>query len=257
MREFLEDALKHQDAGAGRQQKDRLRELPKRFYKDVTVSQDDGLYRVLLDQKPTKTPSGTQITTCSAELAAYMRGEWAAQGELIDPDAMPHVRLVNSAIEGGDAAQPGLIDEIVKYAGNDLLLYRAESPRELVERQEEAWDAVLVKLARHFSVRFQPTVGILHKEQSPETLSALRSSLADLHYMAATAMVSVTSLTGSGFLAIALREKLIDSDTAWSAAHIDEDYQISLWGEDFEASEKRKMRRNEFNAAVNVIKLLA
>ena len=257
MREFLEDALQHQDAGVGRQQKDRLVELPKRFYATVGVREENGTYAVTLDNRATKTPTGKSITTANADLASLMRYEWEAQGNHIDPDTMPHVKLVNSAVEGGEEAQPALIEEVIKYAGNDLLLYRADSPRELVARQEQAWDDVLVKLARHFSVSFQPTVGILHKAQSPDMLERLKMSLAGLHYLPATALVSITGLTGSGLLAIALREKLIDHDAAWAAAHVDEDYQISLWGEDFEASEKRKQRRTEFDAAANVIRLLA
>lgn len=257
MREFLEDALSHQDAGAGRQQKDRLVELPKRFYDSVEVREDDGVYTVTLNNRVTKTPTGKSVTTTNADLATFMRHEWEAQGEFIDPDTMPHVKLVNSAVEAGEEAQAAFVEEVIKYAGNDLLLYRADSPRELVARQDEVWDDILVKLARHFSVSFQPTVGILHKEQSPEMLSRLKASLADLHFLPVTAMVSMTGLTGSGLLTMALREKLIDPDAAWTAAHVDEDYQISLWGEDYEAAEKRKQRRREFDAAANVIRLLA
>lgn len=257
MREFLEDALKHQDAGAGRQQRDKLRELPKRFYDTVDIREEEGAFTVTLNNRVTKTPTGKSVTTTNADLASYMRHEWEAQGEFIDPDTMPHVKLINSAVEGGEEAQPALVDEVIKYAGNDLLLYRADSPRELVQRQEAVWDDVLVRIARHFSVSFQPTVGILHKEQFAETLARLKASLLDMHHVPATAMVSLTGLTGSGLLAIALREGLVDSDTAWTAAHVDEDYQISLWGEDFEAAESRKRRRREFDAAVNVIKLLA
>lgn len=257
MREFLEDAIKNQDAGVGRQQRDRFKELPKRFYETVGVREEDGVYSVTLNNSVTRTPTGKPITTTNADLNSYMRHEWEAQGEYIDPDTMPHVKLFNSAFEGGEEAQPALVEEVVKYAGNDLLLYRADSPRELVDKQEQVWDDVLVKLARHFSVSFQPTVGIIHKEQSSDMLAKLKASITDLHYLPATAMVSITSLTGSGLLAIALREKLIDRDAAWTAAHVDEDYQISLWGEDFEAAEKRKRRRTEFDAAANVIKLLA
>lgn len=257
MREFLEDAFKHQDAGLGRQQKDRLQDLPKRFYTEVDVVEDNGIFAVTLNKCVAKSPTGKSITTTNADLASYMRHEYAAQTTHIDPATMPHVRLMNSAIEGGEEAGPALIDEIIKYASNDLLLYRADTPRELVERQEAVWDAVLVKIARHFGVSFQPTVGILHQEQPRETLARLRATLADLHYVPATAMVSVTGLTGSGLLAIGLKEKLIDADEAWTAAHVDEDYQISLWGEDYEAAAKRTQRRREFDAAVNVIRLLA
>src|SRR5690606_28800756 len=104
MREFLEDALRHQDAGAGRQQRDRLVELPKRFYDSVEVKEENGVYTVTLHNRVTKTPTGRSITTTTADLASYMRHEWAAQDEFIDPDTMPHVKLINSAVEGGEEA---------------------------------------------------------------------------------------------------------------------------------------------------------
>ena len=36
---------------------------------------------------------------------------------------------------------------------------------------------------------------------------------------------------------------------AWSAAHVDEDYQTRLWGEDSEAQQRRERRWREFEAA--------
>ncbi|WP_417581951.1 ATP12 family chaperone protein [Pelagibacterium sp.] len=256
MREFLEDAIRHQDAGQGRDQKDLIRELPKRFYKSAEIAEQDGVFSVLLDGRVTKTPTGKLVGVRHPEIAERMRDEWEAQSERIDPDMMPHVKLINSAVEAGDETRAALLDEVVKYAGNDLLLYRADSPRELVEKQEQIWDDVLVRIARHFSVSFQPTVGILHKAQSRDMLDKLRSAIEPLHHIPATAMVSVTGLTGSGLLAVALRECLVDADAAWTAAHVDEDYQISLWGEDYEAAARRRQRRLEFDAAVNVIKHL-
>jgi chaperone required for assembly of F1-ATPase len=72
-----------------------------------------------------------------------------------------------------------------------------------------------------------------------------------------TTMVSITGLTGSGLLAIGLRHGLIDADAAWTAAHVDEDYQIGLWGEVEEATERRAKRRIEFDAAVELLGLMA
>lgn len=256
MREFLEDALDHRDAGLGRAQNER-RDLPKRFYKDVAVVADGTGFIVTLDGRQTKTPTKRPIVVSSKALADAIAGEWAAQKDHVDPDIMPHTRLVNSAIEGGPEARDALVDEIAKYAGNDLLLYRADTPRELVARQDEVWDPVLVALARRYSVTFEPTVGIIHQAQSDDTLNALRAAIADLDFLRATAMVSVTGLTGSGLLAIAIRDELIDPDGAWTAAHLDEDYQIGHWGEDYEAAARRKRRRIEFDAAVNAIKWLA
>ncbi|HTJ56962.1 MAG TPA: ATP12 family protein [Devosiaceae bacterium] len=257
MREFIEDAHKHRDDGYGRAQAHaRGEDLPKRFYKETGVGVVDGGYTVTLDGRPTRTPGRVPVVVPVEALARLMAEEWAAQGERIDPATMPIVRLVNSAIESGIERLPAFREEVAKYAGNDLLLYRAEAPHELVVEEEAAWDAALVKLARHFGVAFQPTMGIIHQDQPEATLARVTEAIAEEELLAITALVSITSLTGSGLLAIGLREGLFTPDEVWTAAHVDEDYNMRLWGETEEAVGRRFKRRKEFDAAVKVLELV-
>ncbi|WP_127143374.1 ATP12 family chaperone protein [Pelagibacterium montanilacus] len=256
MREFLEEALDHRDDGYGRSQKQQRRELPKRFYTEVAVASAEGGHTVTLDGRTIKTPTKRSVVVPSRILAERMSAEWSAQGTHIDPETMPHIKLINSAVEGGEPARVPLIDEVLKFCANDLLLYRADTPRELVERQEKVWDDVLIRLARHHGVSFAPTVGVMHRDQPSDTLARLRARLDPLDFITATAMVSITGIMGSGLLAMAHYDRLIDRDAAWTAAHVDEDYQMSLWGEDYEAAARRARRRIDFDAAVNVIEWL-
>jgi chaperone required for assembly of F1-ATPase len=254
MRDFLEDALNHRDDGYGRAQKHVKQELPKRFYTEAAVAPVEGGFTVTLDGRPTKTPGNkTPVVVPSAELAAVMAAEWAAQGERINAATMPVVRLVNSAIESGDVMVQAFREEVVKYAGSDMLLYRADSPRELVAEQERLWDDALVRVARQFGVSFQPTIGILHQAQPEATLARLAEVLEGEDLITMTALVSITNLTGSGILAIALHHKLIAPEDVWTMAHVDEDYQAKLWGIDEEAALRRAKRKAEFDAAVTVL----
>lgn len=256
MREFLEEAEEHRNDGYGRAQHLNKVELPKRFYKEVGVGAAPGGFAVTLDGRSPRTPGQKPVVVPQQALAAAMAEEWAAQGEFIDPKVMPIVRLVNSAIEAGEARLGALRDEIVKYAGNDLLLYRADTPRELVADQERVWDAALVRIARHFDIAFQPTIGIVHQPQPAPTLERLGQSLADTGLIEIVALNSLTGITGSGLLSIALREKLMTAEEVWTAAHVDEDYNVRLWGEVEEATERRTKRRLDFDAAVRVLELV-
>jgi chaperone required for assembly of F1-ATPase len=256
MRDFIEDAHQHRDDGYGRVQAHDKAELPRRFYKETAVAPAEGGFTVTLDRHPTRTPGRVPVVVPHEALARLMAEEWAGQGERIDADIMPIVRLVNSAIESGAERLPVFRDEVVKYAGNDLLLYRADSPRELVAEEEALWDAALVKLARHFGIGFQPTIGILHQEQPAATLARLAAAIADEPLLAMTALVSITALTGSGLLAIGLRHGLFTPDEVWKAAHVDEDHNMRLWGEMEEATARRQKRRREFDAAVKVLELI-
>jgi len=257
MRDQLEEAHKHRDDGFGRaQQLDKV-ELPKRFYGEAAVVSVSGGFAVTLDNRPTLTPGKrVPIVVPAAGIATTMADEWAGQGERIDPTTMPTVRLVNSALESGEAMIPAFRDEIIKFAGGDLMLYRADSPAELVAEQEAVWDKALVALARHFGVSFQPTIGIMPQKQPDATLARLAHSLQHEGLLALTALVSITGLTGSGLLTLGYWNQLFTPDHIWTAAHIDEDFQIRQWGEDEEASIRRAKRRREFDAAVNVLETL-
>ena len=257
MRDQLDEIQKHLDDGYGRaQQLDKV-ELPKRFYKDVGVAPVDGGFVVTLDGRQTRTPGHKhRITVPVAAIATAMAEEWSTQGEFIDATTMPMVRLINSAVESGEEMVPAFREEVLKFSAGDLLLYRADTPQELVGKQEAAWDYALTVLARHFGVSFQPTRGIIHQPQPKATLDRLAESLGDENLLTLTALVSMTGLTGSGLLTIGLLHQLFTPDQVWTAAHVDEDYQIGHWGQDEEAIHRRAKRRVEFDTAVMVVAAL-
>lgn len=257
MRDMLEDAEKHRDDGYGRAQAHVKQHMPKRFYMETGVGVVDGGFTVTLDGKATKTPGAkVPVVVPVAGIATIMAEQWAAQGERIDAETMPMVRLINSALEGGEAAIPAYREEIVKFAANDLLLYRVDSPKELVEDHEALWDGALVTLARHFDVSFQPTIGIIHQPQPAATLAKLADALQDEGLFVLVPLVAITGITGSGLLAIGLWHQLFTADHVWTIAHVDEDFQARLWGEDEEAMKRRAKRRIEFDAAVQLLEFM-
>lgn len=257
MRDQLEDIQKHIDDGYGRAQHLNRVELPKRFYKEVAAGPVEGGFTVTLDGRQARTPAlKVPVLVPAAAIATAMAAEWGAQGKVIDPGTMPTVRLVNSALESGETSVPAFRDEIVKFAGGDLLLYRADSPQPLVVEQERHWDKALVEIARHFGVSFQPTFAIKHQPQPQTTLERLAAALEGEHLLTLTAMVSMTGLTGSGLLTLGYWHRLLDVEQIWAAAHVDEDYQISQWGQDDEAAARRALRRVEFDTAVAVLEAM-
>jgi len=257
MRDFLEDAHEHRQDGYGRAQAANRVPLMKRFYKAVTVAPAEGGHAILLDGKNMKTPGGKPVHVPTVALAEAMGREWEAQATEIDFRVMPLVRLAHSAVESGAEGAQAFRDEIVKYAGNDLLLYRADGPDSLVREQERLWDPVLATLAEVHGVSFAPTVGIIHKAQPEATLTTLGATVADEDHFALAALMQMVSLTGSALLTLAYRQNLIDSGAVWTAAHVDEDHNVRLWGEDDEATRRRAQRFVEFSAAVDMLKALA
>ena len=81
-------------------------------------------------------------------------------------------------------------------------------------------------------------------------------SLAGYDAFALAALHVMTTLMGSVLLALAHARGRLSAEEAWAAAHVDEDWQISKWGEDAEASARRQRRWAEMQAASRLLTLL-
>lgn len=232
------------------------RALPKRFYNEVmTESLPDG-YCIALDGRPVRTPGKNRLVLPSVALASAIAQEWQAQGDVIDPAAMPLTKIANTGIDGVADKMAEVRAEIVSYAGNDLICYRAAHPQELVERQAVTWDPVLAWAEEACGVALKVATGIMPVAQTQEALVATDAAWRDLDALALAAGHVLVSLSGSNLLALAVLRGHLDVEAAWAAAHVDEDWQISQWGEDAEAQERRELRRREFQAAADFLQLM-
>ncbi|MDJ0513482.1 MAG: ATP12 family protein [Methyloceanibacter sp.] len=229
--------------------------LPKRFYKDVTVAEEGGKAGIFLDGRPVRTPGKAPLAVPSEALAQAVADEWQAQGETIDPATMPMTKLVNSAIDGVVGQEGAVIDDILAHAGSDLLCYRASGPEGLLALQAEAWDPVLSWAAGSLGAPFSLAEGVMHVPQPEASLVALRAEFEPLDALKLAALHVMTTLTGSALLPLAVARGELSPEAAWEAAHVDEDWQISQWGEDSEAMARRKNRKNDFDAAARLLAL--
>ncbi len=226
--------------------------LPKRFYQDVSV-REGAFFQILLDGRQVKTPKKRALMLPTRALAQAVAAEWSAQEKFIDPAAMPLTRFANTAIDAVSETLDAVAADIVAFAGSDLLCYRAEAPRDLAILQAKAWDPVLAWAETTLRARFAVVEGVMPVEQPAAALYPIASALQPHEPFRLTALHILTTLTGSALLALAHAGGHLSSDATWSAAHIDEDYQISLWGPDEEAAARRQFRRREFDAACTLL----
>lgn len=243
--------------------RDPARPLPKRFYKEASVGETEKGFRVLLDGRPVNTPARRQIVVPSRPLAEALAAEWAGQGEKIDPATMPLTRLVNSALDGVAGQMAEVEAELVKYAGSDMLCYRAGEPESLAAAQRAAWDPLVAFARDKLGARLALAEGVMFAAQPEESVEALARAVrayvgeGEAAPLRLAALHVMTTLTGSLILALAKALKEIDLATAWGAAHIDEDFQMRAWGADAEALSRREARFAEMTAAAFVADCLA
>lgn len=226
--------------------------LRRRLYdKATTAALADG-YAVRLDDKPIRTPARRLLAAPTLALAEAIAAEWQAQKDIIDPAKMPLTRLANAIVDGvADAPQP-VATEIAKYLGSDLLLYRAGAPPGLVERQAQHWDPILDWARQALGADFNLGEGVVHVAQPEAVLAAARAAI-PLEPWRLGAVHSMTTLTGSALIALAMARGALSADAAWQAAHVDEDWNMAQWGRDELAMARREFRFAEFQAAATVL----
>jgi chaperone required for assembly of F1-ATPase len=249
----------------------------RRFYKTVTIAAGESghgvrLYTVHLDGKPARTPARQPLAAPAPELARALADEWAAQGEHIDPAKMPRTRLANTIIDGVAAARGEIAAEIRKYLASDLVFYRAEAPAALRARQAQHWDPIVAWARQALGADFKLSTGVVHVAQPAAAIEAAAAAIphdpipddgapndaapndaAPNDDWRLGALHVATTLTGSALIALALMRGAISPDAAWAAAHVDEDWNMSLWGRDEIALDRRAKRFADMQAAATVL----
>ena len=203
-------------------------------------------------------PGGRNLALPTLAAAQVLAAEWAALGEMIDPALMPWTRIVNSAIDGVAYRLAATVDEITKYAGSDLVCYRAGEPEALVRAQAAAWDPVLAFARKKLGASFICTErrGV-HRTAGSRFHGSERSHRAHREWRAGGALRARRAACDDDAhrlgLACSRRGAWRATATdAWRVAHVDEDFEMRAWGEDAQALRRRARQWREMEAAAGL-----
>ena len=255
MRDLIEDIFAGSPLDPSEAARRSARPQRRRFYRSARVDEGAGTFPILLDDRPVRTPARRALEAPSRALADALAAEWNAQGEFLDPAGMPLTRLANSIIDGVVDAPEAVAAEIGKFLACDLLYYRADRPEGLVARQIQHWDPLMGWARDALGASFVLAQGINFVAQPEAALKAARAAIPQ-HPWRLGAVHSITTLTGSALLALAVDAGRLSAQDAWTAAHVDEDWNMELWGRDELALERRRLRWAEMEAAASVLALL-
>ncbi|EGF89781.1 ATP12 chaperone family protein [Asticcacaulis biprosthecium C19] len=215
---------------------DQLGHRPKRFWKEVTVTEGLG---IALDGRPVKTPSGAHLVLPVHTLAHPVAAEWAAVGEHVDYDAMPLTRLGFAAIDRMPDIQDEIVSEVLRYAETDLICYPSEYPESLIAQEAELWDPVLHWARQDLGLEFHQNLTLIHRPQPAQTLERLQAFVRGMTPYEQAGLMSATPLLGSVVLAMALWHGHLTGEAAFVASTVGETFQAGIWGNDTEADQRR------------------
>ena len=200
---------------------------------------------------------GSFLNVVIYRVPVMLEREWAAQAEFIDPTTMPATRLLHAALDHVAHAMDEVRADILKYAGSDLVCYRAHDPVALIARQAMLWDPVLAHADRRYGARFLLAEGIRFVEQPSRAMDALRPRLDTIiDPIALSALHVLTTLSGSALIALAVADRALMPDAGFDAGECDADYETGIWGFDEEASARRAARLAEFRTAATLLHLV-
>lgn len=219
----------------------------KRFYKTAGHTADaTGMHAITLDGRPVRTPARAVLAVPARALADAIAAEWNAQGERIDAATMPITGFANAAIDRVLPDVATFVRTISAYGANDLLCYRADDPPELVAEQATAWDPLLGWARGRYDIAFTVTGGIMPVDQPAATVERLTAAVAALDPWLLPGLGTIVSLAGTLVGALAFAEGAVTADALWTAACVDEDWQVRQWGDDYEAAARAESRKLQF-----------
>ena len=227
----------------------------KRFYTACSAVAAGLQWQVQLDGRPVRTQGAQPQLVPSHTLAEALVGEWAAQGEQIDPAGFPLRDLADYAI---DIVQPDpgqVADDLLRFAETDTLCYRAEPDEALGIRQRDMWEPLILAAEARLGVRFIRLAGVIHRPQPSETLAALRAEMLRLDAFELAALHTLASLAASLIVGLAALDPAADALALFAASNLEEDWQAELWGKDEAAIVLRARRLAGFCEAARFVNL--
>ncbi len=234
------------------------KKFPKKFFdlaEHAESKSKDG-YVILLDGRTLKTPLKNTLLLPTKQLARAICDEWNALGEYINPDHLPLTKTANSAIEKTTPNHTHVVSEMVRFGETDLLFYQQETPEKLTANHALHWHPILKWAEDYWNIHYKTTYGISHIEQDKKILDHYKTYISALNPHQLSALYLLTTATGSLLIALAYHAQFLTQKDVKKAAFVDEDWQISQWGEDEEAQEIRNFKLNEITSFCTYLDLV-
>ena len=220
--------------------------------------------------------TGNVMASVSDDEARQLRREELPDGPALALVAVGVARVGERRVfvAGGQRLDREFLASLVLPAGMRVLLYRnlepVFSPRSMPptnvfqiflpligQLRMTVLDVELAPGSQPILVGREPSPALaVPVPQAAGTPLKFADAIGGLDPFRLTALHVMTTLTGSAILAFAVPERASSRDDAWTAAHVDEDFQIEQWGADAEATERRQRRWTEMEAAVRLLELM-
>ncbi|XP_018306127.1 ATP synthase mitochondrial F1 complex assembly factor 2 [Mycetomoellerius zeteki] len=203
----------------------------KRFYRRTNILSSGDKFEVTLDQRKLKTPQGRVFEVSSKPLALAVAAEWDAQKKTIDRGSMHLTSLCNTVLDNPhNRTKIDLVNHMVNCLEMDTVLFYSSEVDELYQLQIEKWEPIFHWFCEHYNVEIMRTQSIQAPTVSMETKAALTRHLLSHNFNSIFGLVYAVDGLKSIILTLATTARIINIPEAVNLSRLEEEYQISHWG---------------------------
>ena len=228
-----------------------------KFWKKVTIKKlESNSFQVMLDEKILKTPLKREFVLPNLKLAQEIVKEWDQDAKNINTDSMIFYSLMATSLDNVVDNKNSYVNDILNYIDTDLVCYRAENPKELVELQKEKWDPIILKIEKYINLKIQTFTGVIPSKQEKSVHIEIAKLINKLNIFEISVLHRITNILGSVFLSLCIFRNEISQNDAFYLSFLDELWQAENWGIEGNAANKRKEISFELNRTVLLLNYL-
>ena len=223
----------------------------KKFWKKISIKKiSSESFCIMLDERILKTPLKRELVLPNLNLAQEIVKEWDQDSKNINTESMIFYSLVSTSLDKIIDNKNLYINDILDYIDTDLICYRAENPKELVELQKNKWDPIILLIEKYIVTKVNVFEGVLPKKQPATVHDRLNNLINQFDIFEISVLHRITNITGSIFLSLCVLKKDISKNEVFELSLLDELWQAENWGFDEETSRKRKEISVELNKSI-------
>ncbi len=223
----------------------------KKFWEKVSIKKiSSDSFCVMLDKRILKTPLKRDLVLPNLNLAQEIVKEWDQDSKKINTESMIFYGLMSTSLDKIIDNKNLYINDILDYIDTDLICYRAENPKELVELQKNKWDPIILLIEKYIRTKVHVFEGVLPKKQHSTVHDRLNNLINQFDIFEISVLHRITNITGSIFLSLCVLKKDISKNEVFELSLLDELWQAENWGFDKETSRKRKEISIELNKSI-------
>ncbi len=229
----------------------------KKFWKKVSIKNtSSNSFQIMLDERILQTPLKRELVLPNLNLTKEIIKEWDQDSKNINTESMIFYGLISTSLDKIIDNRSSYINDILDYIDTDLICYRAEHPKELVELQKNKWDPIILLIEKYLGTKVQVFKGVSPKKQHATVHVRLNNLINQLDLFKISALHRITNITGSIFLSLCALKKDISKNQIFQLSFLDELWQSENWGFDEETSQKRKEISIELNKSISFLDCL-